>query len=219
MMEDLKKQAQRFGTDIRQGNIESVDFSKRPFTLVDDSGNTIMAESVIVATGASARWLGLDSEKQFFGMGVSACATCDGFFYRGQDVAVVGGGDTACEEAMYLSSLCKHVYLIVRRDVLRASQVMQDRVKNKENITILYKHQTVGLTGDGVVEGANLVTKHVKPSAQNENGGIVKREAPIHVSNVMIIDPKTNKVTRIAHEIDDKGKKFRISVKSKEILK
>lgn len=161
MMEDLKKQAQRFGTDIRQGNIESVDFSKRPFTLVDDSGNTIMAESVIVATGASARWLGLDSEKQFFGMGVSACATCDGFFYRGQDVAVVGGGDTACEEASYLANICNKVYLIVRRDELRASKAMQHEVTSNPKIEILWNSVTEEIVGDedGVV-GARL--KNVK---------------------------------------------------------
>ena len=161
MMEDLKKQAQRFGTDIRQGNIESVDFSKRPFTFVDDSGNTIMAESVIVATGASARWLGLDSEKQFFGMGVSACATCDGFFYRGQDVAVVGGGDTACEEASYLANICNKVYLIVRRDELRASKAMQHEVTSNPKIEILWNSVTEEIVGDedGVV-GARL--KNVK---------------------------------------------------------
>ena len=136
MMEDLKKQAQRFGTDIRQGHIESVDFSKRPFTVVDDCGNTIMAESVIVATGASARWLGLESERKFFGMGVSACATCDGFFYRGQDVAVVGGGDTACEEASYLANICNKVYLIVRRDELRASKAMQHEVTSNPKIDV-----------------------------------------------------------------------------------
>lgn len=157
MMEDLKRQAQRFGTDVRQGNIESVDFSKRPFTLVDDSGNTILADSVIVATGASARWLGLDSEKQFFGMGVSACATCDGFFYRGQDVAVVGGGDTACEEASYLANICNKVYLIVRRDELRASKVMQHEVASNPKIEILWNSVTEEILGDedGVI-GARL---------------------------------------------------------------
>jgi thioredoxin reductase (NADPH) len=157
MMDDLRQQALRFGADIRWGIATEVDFSEKPYKVTIDGTNTLLAHTVIIATGASAKYLGLEDEAKYAGSGVSACATCDGFFYRKKVVAVVGGGDTACEEAMYLSSLCKHVYLIVRRDVLRASQVMQDRVKNKENITILYNHQTVGLTGDGVVEGANLV--------------------------------------------------------------
>lgn len=157
MMDDLRQQALRFGADIRWGIATEVDFSEKPYKVTIDGTTTLLAHTIIIATGASAKYLGLADEAKYAGSGVSACATCDGFFYRKKVVAVVGGGDTACEEAMYLSSLCKHVYLIVRRDVLRASQVMQDRVKNKENITILYKHQTVGLTGDGVVEGANLV--------------------------------------------------------------
>ncbi|MBR2619164.1 MAG: thioredoxin-disulfide reductase [Paludibacteraceae bacterium] len=157
MMDDLRQQALRFGADIRWGIATEVDFSEKPYKVTIDGTTTLLAHTIIIATGASAKYLGLADEVKYAGSGVSACATCDGFFYRKKVVAVVGGGDTACEEAMYLSSLCKHVYLIVRRDVLRASQVMQDRVKNKENITILYKHQTVGLTGDGVVEGANLV--------------------------------------------------------------
>ena len=157
MMDDLRQQALRFGADIRWGIATEVDFSEKPYKVTIDGKTTLLAHTIIIATGASAKCLGLEDEAKYAGSGVSACTTCDGFFYRKKVVAVVGGGDTACEEAMYLSSLCKHVYLIVRRDVLRASQVMQDRVKNKENITILYKHQTVGLTGDGVVEGANLV--------------------------------------------------------------
>lgn len=157
MMDDLRQQALRFGADIRWGIATEVDFSEKPYKVTIDGTTTLLAHTIIIATGASAKYLGLEDEAKYAGSGVSACATCDGFFYRKKVVAVVGGGDTACEEAMYLSSLCKHVYLIVRRDVLRASQVMQDRVKNKENITILYKHQTLGLTGDGVVEGADLV--------------------------------------------------------------
>lgn len=157
MMDDLRQQALRFSADIRWGIATEVDFSEKPYKVTIDGTTTLLAHTIIIATGASAKYLGLEDEAKYAGSGVSACATCDGFFYRKKVVAVVGGGDTACEEAMYLSSLCKHVYLIVRRDVLRASQVMQDRVKNKENITILYKHQTIGLTGDGVVEGANLV--------------------------------------------------------------
>lgn len=167
MMDDLRQQALRFGADIRWGIATEVDFSDKPYKVTIDGTTTLLAHTVIIATGASAKYLGLEDEAKYAGSGVSACATCDGFFYRKKVVAVVGGGDTACEEAMYLASLCKHVYLIVRRDVLRASQVMQDRVKNKENITILYKHQTLGLTGDGVVEGANLVKNKGEEGEEN----------------------------------------------------
>lgn len=167
MMDDLRQQALRFGADIRWGIATEVDFSEKPYKVTIDGTTTLLAHTVIIATGASAKYLGLEDEAKYAGSGVSACATCDGFFYRKKVVAVVGGGDTACEEAMYLASLCKHVYLIVRRDVLRASQVMQDRVKNKENITILYKHQTIGLTGDGVVEGANLVKNKGEEGEEN----------------------------------------------------
>jgi len=134
MMEEMKRQAQRFSTDVRSGMITKVDFSKRPFVCTDDNNREIHAETVIIATGASARWLGIESETKFNGFGVSACATCDGFFYRGKEVAVVGGGDTAAEEAAYLSQLCKKVYLIHRRDELRASKAMQKKVFETENI-------------------------------------------------------------------------------------
>ena len=147
MMEDLKKQAEKYGTDIRWGEIVEADFSKRPFICKADDGNTIEAETVIIATGASAQWLGLPSEKEFNGGGVSACATCDGFFYKGKDVAVVGGGDTACEEASYLANITNKVYLIVRRDVLRASKAMQERVKNNPKIEILWNHNTKEIVG------------------------------------------------------------------------
>jgi thioredoxin reductase (NADPH) len=158
MMEDLKKQAQRFGSDIRWGMATKVDFSGDVHKVWIDDSKLIEAESVIIATGASAKYLGLEDEKKYAGGGVSACATCDGFFYRGKDVAVVGGGDTAAEEAMYLSGLCNKVYMIVRRDELRASKVMAERVEKKENIEILWKHQTKALVGDNnVVEGAVLV--------------------------------------------------------------
>lgn len=158
MMEDFKKQAERFGTDVRWGMATKADFSGDIHKVWIDDKKVIEAESVIIATGATAKYLGLEDEKKYAGGGVSACATCDGFFYRGKDVAVVGGGDTAAEEAMYLAGLCNKVYLIVRRDVLRASRVMADRVKNTKNIEILWKHQTKGLFGDnGVVEGATLV--------------------------------------------------------------
>lgn len=157
MMEDLHKQAARFGAEINWGIATKVDFSKRPFSVTIDDANEVLAHTIIIATGASAKYLGIADEQKYAGNGVSACATCDGFFYRKKTVAVVGGGDTACEEALYLASLCKKVYLIVRRDVLRASQVMQQRVFDAENIEVLFNHQTLGLTGDGVVEGANLV--------------------------------------------------------------
>jgi thioredoxin reductase (NADPH) len=157
MMEDLKKQAARFGTDIRWGLATSADLSSRPFKVTIDSSTLIVAETLIIATGATAQYLGLPDEQKYAGSGVSACATCDGFFYRKKDVAVVGGGDTALEEAMYLAGLCNKVYLIVRRDALRASKVMQDRLLNTPNVEVLWKHQTKGLFGDGVVEGAELM--------------------------------------------------------------
>lgn len=157
MMEDLRKQALRFGAEVKSDIIRKVDFSRRPFICEDDHGNIIEAETVIVCTGASAKYLGLEDEKKYNGMGVSACATCDGFFYRKKTVAVVGGGDTACEEAIYLASLCKKVYMIVRKDYLRASDVMRRRVENTENIEILFKCNTVGLFGEDGVEGAHLV--------------------------------------------------------------
>ena len=156
MMEDLKNQAARFGTDIRFGLATKVDFSGEIHKVWIDGKKLIEAETVILATGATAKYLGIEDEQKYAGGGVSACATCDGFFYRGKDVAVVGGGDTAAEEAMYLAGLCKKVYLVVRRDELRASKVMADRVMKTPNVEILWKHQTKGLTGDGVVEGAIL---------------------------------------------------------------
>jgi len=156
MMEDLKNQAARFGTDIRFGMATATDLSQRPFKVTVDGNKVIETEALIIATGATAKYLGIPDETKYAGSGVSACATCDGFFYRGKDVAVVGGGDTALEEAMYLAGLCRKVYLIVRRDVFRASKVMQERAMNTENIEILWKHQTKGLFGNGVVEGATL---------------------------------------------------------------
>jgi thioredoxin reductase (NADPH) len=156
MMEDLKAQAARFGTDIRWGLATATDLSERPFKVTIDGNKTIEAQVLIIATGATAKYLGIADEQKYSGSGVSACATCDGFFYRGKDVAVVGGGDTAAEEAMYLAGLCKKVYLIVRRDELRASKVMQDRVLKTPNVEVLWKHQTKGLFGEGVVEGAEL---------------------------------------------------------------
>ena len=148
MMEDLRQQALRFGADVRRGIITDIDLSKRPFKAVVDHEHEIEAEAVIVCTGASAKYLGLESEAKYRGMGVSACATCDGFFYRKQDVAVVGGGDTACEEATYLASICKKVYLIVRKNYLRASKAMQERVFNTPNIEVLFEHNTKEVLGD-----------------------------------------------------------------------
>lgn len=158
LMEDLKKQAERFGTTVRYGTVTKVDFSRRPFKIIVDGEKEILADTVIIATGASAKYLGLPSEEKFRGAGVSACATCDGFFYRKKDVAVVGGGDTACEEATYLAGLCNKVYLIVRRDVLRASKAMQQRVANTPNIEILWNANTREILGDEYgVTGAALV--------------------------------------------------------------
>mgnify|MGYP001027363067 FL=1 len=157
LMEDLRKQAMRFGADIRTGYVSDVDFSTRPFKLTIDNSTEIFANSVIIATGASAKYLGIDSEEKYRGLGVSACATCDGFFYRERTVAVVGGGDTACEEALYLSSIAKKVYLIVRKDHLRASKVMQQRVAENEKISILFNTNTESLFGEEFVEGAHLV--------------------------------------------------------------
>lgn len=157
MMMDLREQASRFGADLRDGSITKVDFSQRPFHVTDERDNEIEAQTVIIATGASAKYLGLADEEKYRGQGVSACATCDGFFYRKRTVAVVGGGDTACEEAMYLAGLAKKVYMIVRKPYLRAAEIMQQRVKEKENIEILFETNTVGLFGENGVEGAHLV--------------------------------------------------------------
>ncbi|MDE6247343.1 MAG: thioredoxin-disulfide reductase [Muribaculaceae bacterium] len=157
MMMQLREQAQRFGAEIESKTIAQVDFSKRPFKCVDDEGGVVYADTVIVSTGASAKYLGLPDEEKYQGMGVSACATCDGFFYRKKNVAVVGGGDTACEEALYLSTLAKKVYLIVRKNYLRASEVMQKRVREKENIEILFNCNTLGLFGEDGVEGAKII--------------------------------------------------------------
>lgn len=167
MMEEFRQQALRFGTEIKPLRIEKVDFSKYPFECTDEKGNTIIAESVIISTGASAKYLGLADEEKYRGMGVSACATCDGFFYRKKNVAVVGGGDTACEEALYLSTLAKKVYLIVRKDHLRASEVMQRRVFERENIEVLFNCNTRGLFGEDGVEGATIV-RHLGKAEEEE---------------------------------------------------
>ena len=166
MMEDFKAQAERFGADIRFGIATDVDFSGKPHKVTIDGNKLIEADTVIISTGATAKYLGLDAEQKYAGMGVSACATCDGFFYRGKDVAVVGGGDTAAEEATYLAGLCRKVYLIVRRDVLRASKAMQERVMNTPNIEILWKHQAIDLFGENGVEGVTLVREKGTPKEE-----------------------------------------------------
>jgi thioredoxin reductase (NADPH) len=166
MMDDFKKQAERFGADVRFGIATAVDFSCKNHKVTIDDNKIILADAVIIATGATAKYLGLESETKYAGMGVSACATCDGFFYKGKDVAVVGGGDTAAEEATYLAGLCRKVYLIIRRDVLRASKAMQEKVLNTQNIEVLWEHQTIDLFGENGVEGATLVKKKATPAEE-----------------------------------------------------
>lgn len=166
LMEDLRKQAIRFGADIRSGIATKADLSKAPYRITIDGEKEITADTLIISTGATAKYLGLADEAKYAGMGVSACATCDGFFYRKKKVAVVGGGDTACEEALYLASLAEHVYLIVRKNYLRASRVMQERVMNTANITVLFEHNTVGLFGENGVEGAHLVKRKGEPEEE-----------------------------------------------------
>ncbi len=164
MMEDFRKQAERFGTQVRFGMVTSVDFSGLPHKVIVDEQHTIHADTVIISTGASAKWLGLESEERLNGKGVSACAVCDGFFFRGQDVAIVGAGDTACEEATYLSNICSKVYMIVRRSEMRASQIMQKRVMNNPKIEILWNSETVEILGEEEVSGVV-----VKNNITNEN--------------------------------------------------
>lgn len=193
LMEDLRKQAIRFGADIRPGFVTEVDFSKRPFHALTDTGETIEAQAIIICTGASARYLGLEDEKKFMGMGVSACATCDGFFYRGKKVAVVGGGDTACEEALYLSNLASEVYLIVRRDVLRASKVMQKRVFEKSNIHVLFNTVTKSIYGTDFVEGVRLT----------ENKGLAtEREVDIPLDGFFLAIGHSPNTEVFRHAID-----------------
>lgn len=163
LMETIRQQASNLGADIRFGVATRADLSKRPFEIEIDGETVWTADSLIIATGADAKYLGLEDETKYAGQGVSACATCDGFFYRNKAVAVVGGGDTACEEALYLSSIASKVYLVVRKPYLRASQVMQDRVLKNEKIEILFEHNTVGLFGENGVEGAHLVKRKGEP--------------------------------------------------------
>lgn len=171
MMEDIKKQAGKFGADLRMGVAIGADLSKRPFKIMIDDGKVIEAETVIIATGATAKYLGLPSEEKYRGQGVSACATCDGFFYKGLDVAVVGGGDTACEEATYLAGLCRKVYLIVRRNELRASKAMQERVAKTPNVEVLWETQAKEILGDeNGVNGIALIHKSGKESRIDVQG-------------------------------------------------
>lgn len=159
LMEDLRKQAERFGADLRYGVATAADLSKAPYKITFDEEKVIETETLVISTGAAAKYLGLDDEKKYAGMGVSACATCDGFFYRKKTVAVVGGGDTACEEAVYLAGLASKVYLIVRKPFLRASKIMQERVMKHDKIEVLFEHNATGLYGDNGVEGVHLVKR------------------------------------------------------------
>ena len=172
LMEDLRKQAGRFGADLRYGVATSADLSQRPYKITIDEEKVIEAETLIIATGAAAKYLGLEDEKKYAGMGVSACATCDGFFYRKKTVAVVGGGDTACEEASYLASLASKVYLIVRKPFLRASKIMQERVMNNEKIEVLFEHNAVGLYGENGVEGVHQVKRMGQPDEERYDRAI-----------------------------------------------
>ena len=158
MMEDLKKQAERFGTETRWGMVTKVDFSSRPFNIEIDNSSDVLAETVIICTGASAKWLGIEDEKRLNGYGVSACATCDGFFYKGKDVVVVGGGDTAAEESTYLAKMCKNVTLLVRKDKMKASKAMQHRVFNTPNLNVLFNHETKSINGEAGPKGVESVT-------------------------------------------------------------
>ena len=207
MMADLKKQAQRFGADVRFGIVTDIDFDVRPFVVTIDGEKKIEAESLIVATGASAKYLGLESEMKYRGQGVSACATCDGFFYRKQDVAVVGGGDTACEEATYLASLCRQVYLIVRKPFLRASKAMQERVFNTPNIKVLFEHNTVEVLGDDDgVTGARLrkgdgeeydieISGFFLAIGHNPNTELVKGKVELDEQGYIVVEPGTSKTS------------------------
>ena len=193
LMEDLKKQAARFGADMRYGVATSADLSQQPYKIIIDDEKVIETESLIIATGAAAKYLGLEDEKKYAGMGVSACATCDGFFYRKKIVAVVGGGDTACEEASYLASLAAKVYLIVRKPFLRASKIMQERVLNNEKIEVLFEHNAVGLFGENGVEGVHLVKRMGQPDEERYDRAIDGFFLAIgHEPNSAIFKPYVN---------------------------
>ena len=208
MMEDFKKQAERFGTDTRWGMVTKVDFSERPFKVEVDEKDTILAETVIIATGASAKWLGIDDEKRLNGYGVSACATCDGFFYKGKEVVVVGAGDTAAEEATYLAKMCTKVTMLVRRDKMRASKAMQHRVFNTPNIEVLFNHNTKSINGEPGAVGVESVTavnnttneeKVISASGffvaigHKPNSDLFKGQLEMDDNGYLIIEPGTSK--------------------------
>jgi thioredoxin reductase (NADPH) len=208
MMEDFKAQAERFGTDTRWGMVTKVDFSERPFKVEVDEKETILAETVIIATGASAKWLGMEDEKRLNGYGVSACATCDGFFYKGKEVVVVGAGDTAAEEATYLAKMCTKVTILVRRDEMRASKAMQHRVFNTPNLEVLFNHETKSINGEpgpiGVdsVTAINNITKEetIIPASgffvaigHKPNSDLFKGQLEMDDAGYLIIEPGTSK--------------------------
>jgi thioredoxin reductase (NADPH) len=195
MMIEFQKQAERFGTDVRYGMVTSVDFSSYPLKAIVDDQKEIIAEAVIIATGASAKWLGIPSEERLNGKGVSACAVCDGFFFRGGEVMVVGGGDTACEEASYLSNICSKVYMLVRRDEMRASQIMQERVKRKSNIEILWNTETVDILGDSEVEAVR-----VKNTLTNET-----RDIPVSGFFIAIGHEPNTSIFKGILDMDEQG--------------
>lgn len=204
MMDNFKKQAVRLGADVRYGLITKVDFSQRPFVCIADESKTILAQTVIIATGASAKWLGIPSEQKLNGSGVSACAVCDGFFYRGKDVAIVGAGDTACEEASYLAKLCTKVHMIVRRDEFRASKAMQHRVLNTPNIVVHFNSETDEILGDQVVTGVRIKnnvdqsTKEIEVSGffvaigHTPNTGIFKGQLDMDEQGYLITKPDSS---------------------------
>ena len=208
MMEDFKAQAERFGTDTRWGMVTKVDFSERPFKVEVDEKETILAETVIIATGASAKWLGMEDEKRLNGYGVSACATCDGFFYKGKEVVVVGAGDTAAEEATYLAKMCTKVTMLVRRDKMRASKAMQHRVFNTENLEVLFNQNTKSINGEPGVVGVESVTavnnitneETVIPASgffvaigHKPNSDLFKGKLEMDDNGYLIIEPGTSK--------------------------
>jgi thioredoxin reductase (NADPH) len=208
MMEDFKAQAERFGTDTRWGMVTKVDFSERPFKVEVDEKDTILAETVIIATGASAKWLGMDDEKRLNGYGVSACATCDGFFYKGKEVVVVGAGDTAAEEATYLAKMCTKVTILVRRDEMRASKAMQHRVFNTPNLEVLFNHETKSINGEPGPVGVESVTainnqtkeETIIPASgffvaigHKPNSDLFKGQLEMDDAGYLIIEPGTSK--------------------------
>ena len=208
MMEDFKAQAERFGTDTRWGMVTNVDLSKRPFKVEIDEKRHVLAETIIIATGASAKWLGIEDEKRLNGYGVSACATCDGFFYKGKDVVVVGGGDTAAEEATYLAKLCTNVTLLVRKDKMRASKAMQKRVMNTKNLRVLFNHETKSINGEPGTVGVesvtainNLTNEEINIPASGffvaightPNTSLFKNQLDMDENGYLIIKPGTSK--------------------------